>query len=145
VTREEKAAPVRALREEGHTWKEIGDMLGISLKYAHGLYSDPTGEKARERKRRYERPCVDCGKTINPNGLGRKTIRCAACHGAHTRAQTRRWIIDSVADWVHRPALAVRNGRAGPLRIVERDAPRARAPATRPVRTRDGPPRRHPP
>jgi hypothetical protein len=100
VTREEKAAPVRALREEGHTWREIGEMLGISLKYAHGLYSDPTGEKARERKRRYERPCVDCGKTINPNGLGRKTIRCAACHGAHTRAQTRRWIIDSVADWV---------------------------------------------
>jgi hypothetical protein len=30
VTREEKAAPVRALREEGHTWEEIGRMLGIS-------------------------------------------------------------------------------------------------------------------
>jgi hypothetical protein len=100
MTREERVVPVRALREEGHTWREIGEMLGISPKYAHGLYSDPTGEKARERKRRYECPCVDCGKTINPNGLGRETVRCRTCHGAHERALTRRWISDSVADWV---------------------------------------------
>jgi hypothetical protein len=100
MTREEKAAAVRALREEGQTFAEIGRMLGLSLSFAHEIYHDPTGEKATERKRRYERSCVDCGTTINPNGIRADTIRCATCHGAHTRAVTRRWIIDSVAEWV---------------------------------------------
>jgi hypothetical protein len=68
TAREEKAARVRALREEGHTFRGIGEILGISLSYACSLYYDPTGEQAAERKRRlYERPCVDCGKPVNPN------------------------------------------------------------------------------
>lgn len=100
TAREEKAATVRALREEGHIRRQVARMLGISLSYADDLYHDPSGEAARERKRIYERPCVDCGKTINPQGLGKGTIRCVACLGAHTRAETRQWIVDSVAEWV---------------------------------------------
>jgi hypothetical protein len=100
TAREEKAATVRALREEGLPWREIGERLGIALSYAHGLYTDPTGERDRERKRRYERPCVDCGKTINPNGIAEDVVRCRDCWIAHGQAQTRQWVIDSVAEWV---------------------------------------------
>jgi hypothetical protein len=100
TAREEKAATVRALHEEGHTFAAIGRILGISLSYAHELCQDPTGEKTRERKRRFERPCVGCGKTINPQGIRPDTIRCGPCQGAHQRAETRRWIIESAAEWV---------------------------------------------
>jgi hypothetical protein len=102
VTRDEKIARVRALREEGYHWEEIGRIVGLARSTVHALYADPTGDKARERKRRYERPCVDCGKTINPNGFREDTIRCQTCQGAYGRALTRRWIIDSVAEWVSR-------------------------------------------
>jgi hypothetical protein len=100
TAREEKAATVRALREEGHTNRRIGEMLGISVSYVDDLYHDPSGERARARKRRFERACVDCGKTINPNGIRPETIRCVPCKRAQIRAESRRWIIDSVAEWV---------------------------------------------
>jgi hypothetical protein len=47
TAREEKAARVRALREEGHTFRGIGEILGISLSYGCSLYYDPTGERGR--------------------------------------------------------------------------------------------------
>jgi hypothetical protein len=100
TAREEKAATVRALREEGHTYKAIGRILGIGVSMAHQLHDDPTGEKARGRKRRYERPCVDCGKTLNPNGSAPNTVRCFPCLKAHQYAEGHRWIVESVAEWV---------------------------------------------
>src|SRR4051812_20948388 len=93
MTRDEKIARVRALREEGYHWEEIARIVGLARSTAHALYADPTGDKARERKRRYERACVGCGKTINPQGIREDTIRCRTCQGAHERALTRRWII----------------------------------------------------
>jgi transposase len=49
TAREEKAATVRALREEGHTNRRIGEMLGISVSYVDDLYHDPSGAAGRER------------------------------------------------------------------------------------------------
>jgi hypothetical protein len=46
---------IKRLREdESLTWREIGERLGISLKTAHDYYTDPTGEVARDRHRRYD-------------------------------------------------------------------------------------------
>jgi hypothetical protein len=100
TAREEKAATVRALHEEGHTYAAIGRILGISTSFANDLDKDPTGERARERKRRFERACLGCGKTINPGGIRPETIRCVSCQAAHIEAETHRWIIESVAEWV---------------------------------------------
>lgn len=58
-----------ALREAGLLLREIAAEMDISVSYVSDLLVDPAGGKARQRKRRYARPCRRCGATINPNGL----------------------------------------------------------------------------
>lgn len=99
MTRAERYAEVKALRDRGLLLREIAERVGLAKSTVHDLLLDPTGEKARERKRRYEHPCVDCGKTVNPNGLQRRSGRCRDCAGAHERALSRRWIIASFQEW----------------------------------------------
>lgn len=99
MTRAERYEQVKALRAEGLLLREIAERMGLAVSTVHDLLADPTGEAARERKRRYERPCIGCGKTINPNGPRALTQRCQPCQGKHEREMTRRWIIDSMREW----------------------------------------------
>lgn len=87
------------MRDSGLLLRQIAEATGLAISTVQDLLVDPSGEKARERKRRYERACVGCGKTINPNGLRVETVRCHPCEGEHRREMTRRWILDSFAQW----------------------------------------------
>lgn len=67
--REELAARALRLRTggEGMSVPAVARELGISAQYAHELLSDPTGEAARRRRRKYWRenartPCEKCGE-----------------------------------------------------------------------------------
>jgi hypothetical protein len=101
MTRREELFPeIRRLREdEGLIWREIGDRLGLAKTTVFAYYTDPTGEAERARKAQYQRPCEKCGKTLNPNGKSRGTKLCKACSGAVTREASRKWILDSFAEW----------------------------------------------
>jgi hypothetical protein len=85
MTRAERYAQCKALRDEGLLLREIAERTGVAISTVGNVLADPTGEVARERKRRFERPCVDCGATVNPNGLRDRDVRCLPCHHALSR------------------------------------------------------------
>lgn len=67
MTRADRYEQIRPLRDgEGLTWAQIGERLGISLKTAFDVYSDPDGSKKRRRQLesndRLKEPCPRCGK-----------------------------------------------------------------------------------
>jgi hypothetical protein len=100
--RSELHPEIRRLREDvGLTWREIGARLGISLKTAHDYYTDPTGDVARGRRRRYDATeksraanrrrqrtpeyrgrCEDCGAL---KGIGSEKRGYRLCHECETR------------------------------------------------------------
>lgn len=105
MTRREQLYPeIRRLREdEGLVWREIGERLGIALQTAQSYYADPTGEEDRARKAKFDRPCGACGKMLRLNGNEPdRTGLCRTCIGANKRADSRRWILDSFAEWNER-------------------------------------------
>jgi hypothetical protein len=101
VTRREELLPeIRRLRDvEGLMWREIGARLGLSKATAHAYYSDPTGDVARARKAKKNGRCVDCRAETKASGAAVPPERCRTCNAAHVRAQSRRWILDSFAEW----------------------------------------------
>lgn len=102
MTRSDRYRQFKALRDEGLLLREIADRTGVACSTVHDVLTDPTGERARERKRRYERACVGCGQTINPNGIRAETTRCRRCVDAEIRRQTDRWILESFVEWHER-------------------------------------------
>jgi transposase len=99
MTRAERYAQVKALRDEGLLLREISERVGLAKQTVHDLLSDPTGEKARERKARYRKPCVDCGTMTNPNGKAPGGGRCISCNAARSREMSRKWVLDSINEW----------------------------------------------
>lgn len=83
MTRAEKVAEVRALRESGLLLREVAERLGLSISAVSDYIHDPDGSKARARKRRlYSRPCIDCGQEVRCQGLlemSRRSGRCKDC------------------------------------------------------------------
>lgn len=102
MTRESRIAKARKLREQGLTYREIGERLGVSTSVA---YNDITG-KQEEAKRRWvqEHPervraqnlarhaakreweagtCQQCG---GPQATGKRSECCDQCHRANRRA-----------------------------------------------------------
>lgn len=71
MTKRERLYPeIKRLRDdEGLTWREIGERLGMSLKTAHEYYSDPRGERYAERQARYR--ATDFGPSDKPLRLNR--------------------------------------------------------------------------
>ena len=65
---------------------------------------DPTGEKARAVKRRYQGVCRGCGAYTQPrNGKGDAYAYCKACHpGAIEQHWTRERVIEAMLDWRRR-------------------------------------------
>lgn len=81
TTRAERAQQALILREQGMTYKQIAATLGISYSYTHGLITDPLGDKERDRKTAYGRPCLVCGRlTDGSNGRNKAPLLCTTCY-----------------------------------------------------------------
>jgi hypothetical protein len=85
------------LKAEGKVQREVADALGVSRSYAAELMgADPLGEKARDRKKRYQGVCVDCGgATTGTMGRAKAPERCADCRAEFDHAR-RFWTAERV-------------------------------------------------
>jgi len=75
--------------------------LGRSPATIKAYFYDPTGEKARAVKARYQGLCRGCGADTQPrNGKGDAYAYCKACHpGATERRWTRQRVLDTMRAW----------------------------------------------
>ena len=86
---------------EGLSIAQIADRLGCSPATVKAYFNDPTGEKARAVKARYQGVCRGCGAYTQPrNGKGDAYAYCKACHpGASERRWTRDRVLDAMCAW----------------------------------------------
>jgi AraC-like DNA-binding protein len=86
---------------EGLSIAQIADRLGRSPATIKAYFYDPTGEKARAVKARYQGVCRGCGAYTQPrNGKGDAYAYCKACHpGATERRWTRYRVLDAMRLW----------------------------------------------
>jgi AraC-like DNA-binding protein len=101
VTERRRAvALARHYREfEGLSIAQIAGRLGRSPATIKAYFYDPTGEKARAVKARYQGVCRDCGAYTQPrNGKGDAYAYCKACHPG---AIERRWprVLGAMLAW----------------------------------------------
>ena len=86
---------------EGLSIAQIADRLGRSPATIKAYFYDPTGEKARAVKARYQGVCRGCGAYTQPrNGKGDAYAYCKACHrGAIERRWTRARVLEAMREW----------------------------------------------
>jgi AraC-like DNA-binding protein len=86
---------------QGLSIAQIADRLGRSPATIKAYFYDPTGEKARAVKARYQGVCRGCGAYTQPrNGKGDAYAYCKACHpGAIERRWTRQRVLDAMRAW----------------------------------------------
>jgi hypothetical protein len=102
VERRRAVALARHYRQaEGLSIAQIADRLARSPATIKAYFYDPTGEKARAVKARYQGVCRGCGAYTQPrNGKGDAYAYCKACHpGAIARRWTRELVIAAMREW----------------------------------------------
>ncbi|MGO9909441.1 MAG: hypothetical protein ACLP4R_03225 [Solirubrobacteraceae bacterium] len=87
--------------QEGLTIAEIARRLGRAPATVKAYLYDPTGEKARAVKRRYQGVCRGCGApTAARGGKGDAYQHCKRCHpGAIAPTRTGEWVRDAMRSW----------------------------------------------
>jgi AcrR family transcriptional regulator len=102
LERRRAVALARHFRDaEGLSIAQIADRVGRSPATIKAYFYDPTGEKARAVKARYQGVCRGCGAYTQPrNGKGDAYRYCKACHpGAIERRWTRELVLDAMQGW----------------------------------------------
>jgi hypothetical protein len=91
-------------QSEGLSITQIAERLGRSPATIKVYFYDPTREKARAVKARYQGVCRGCGAYTQPrNGKGDAYAYCEACHpGAIGRRWTRARVVEAMLDWRRR-------------------------------------------
>jgi AraC-like DNA-binding protein len=103
--RRRAVAIARHLRDsEGLSIAQIAARLGRSPATVKGYFYDPTGEKAKAVKARYQGACRQCGAPTQPrNGKGDAYAYCKRCHpGAIQPRWTRELVLDAMHAWERR-------------------------------------------
>jgi hypothetical protein len=103
--RRRAVALARHFREaEGLSIAQIPDRLGGSVATVEAYFYDPTGEKARAVKARYQGVCRGCGAYTQPrNEKGDAYAYCKTCHpGAIERRWTRERVLAAMRAWQDR-------------------------------------------
>ena len=100
--RRRAAALARHYRDhEGLSVREIAVRLGRAEATVKAYLWDPTGEKTRAVKRRYQGACRSCGApTAARGGKGDAYEYCKRCRpGATEPRRTRQWVREAMLDW----------------------------------------------
>lgn len=102
MTRAEKVALIQSYREHGYSNADIALILGTAVSTVRNLFNDPDGSKQKERRKRYQGSCEDCGApTDGSGGYGAAPKHCKNCAPKHYERTvwTRELIIARIHEW----------------------------------------------